>query len=537
MIRRSSAQPGRGFTMIEILVVIAIIALLVGLAFALPRRQMNEEAVRGAAEELAAVFRETRARAMRTNTAYAVAFNIANAPGSSGKVLNNRAGGHWYRVIGPNDSMLDQTHGQLPEYGYNTLPFPHGFNPLFGISLEGNTPAFSAYRTVISRSWASEPYQLPAKQVRFLALADQDNGNNLMPANGGWYQDTYPRPWFGWWDTATKRLYTWGGYDPHLTFDSMHAPSPQRHRARYINAPVQINGRIASPSAFYYEGYEGLITGCTNPADRIVLDDDPENIDRYPGQLNTNPAIPQRYYTLSREGESRPLIDASMLDYVIIFRSDGTVTDDWFRFRNFWCWEGNSLYCKQDTLPFVPDWPRTDPGNRPPSAADQGPGDRCSGMRHFLNFDDSTTDDPRRSQFQREATSYVDRTGYYWITLASDATNDASEFPTADAARRSLGSVYRVGVSPSGGVRVLRVASTYDGPHTFDLDFMGSNWQNKQRLWGKAIATWNGITPVTTRNYINHRPHNADMTPTCLPAYDVATPFMMEHRAWWWETP
>ena len=40
-------------------------------------------------------------RAMVEQAPFAIAINIQNAPGSSGRVINNRSGGHWYRMVGP----------------------------------------------------------------------------------------------------------------------------------------------------------------------------------------------------------------------------------------------------------------------------------------------------------------------------------------------------------------------------------------------------------------------------------------------------
>ena len=91
----------RAFSMVELLVVIAIMAIALGMIAVSMTRTNADAAVKGAADALAAVLRQTRTRAMVNQAPYAVSFNIQNAPGSSGRVLNNRSGGHWYRIIGP----------------------------------------------------------------------------------------------------------------------------------------------------------------------------------------------------------------------------------------------------------------------------------------------------------------------------------------------------------------------------------------------------------------------------------------------------
>jgi prepilin-type N-terminal cleavage/methylation domain-containing protein len=95
-------MPRRAFSLIEMLVVLAIIMLAMGMTFAVTgRRDERRAQVQGAAAELAATLRLARAYAMERNIVAAVSFNIANAPGSSGWTLNNRAGGHWYGILGP----------------------------------------------------------------------------------------------------------------------------------------------------------------------------------------------------------------------------------------------------------------------------------------------------------------------------------------------------------------------------------------------------------------------------------------------------
>lgn len=146
---QGSWGPELGFTLIEMLVVLTIVVVMLGFVMGIPTSDQREEHVRGAAEELAAVLRETRTRAIRKNTPYGVVFNIQNAPGSSGRILNNRSGGHYYRLIGPRD-----THGGLSAGAdwsdWNDLPWPR---------VGGNDPVpLRPYLELVSRSITTDNY-------------------------------------------------------------------------------------------------------------------------------------------------------------------------------------------------------------------------------------------------------------------------------------------------------------------------------------------------------------------------------------------
>ncbi len=528
----------RGFTLIELLIVIAIMVALFGMAFGMSRGQSTDEAVRGAAEELGAVMRETRTRAMRANTPYGLVFNICNAPGSNGKILNNRSGGHWYRVIGPRDLR----GGSISDYSYVRLPFVSGDSPYNGGNLWGSPNPLRHYLDLVNRSWVDEAHPLPKGKVRFLALTDQDNGNNNRPGGGGWYSPTYPRPWFGWWDKTTQNLYTWGGYDTTLSGDNEHIPGNYDWNSRYwgTDIPYIRNGHTASPSGFYYEGWDGPITGCVNPVDKVVLDDVITTPGSVAGKLDDGDKAAGTKWTAWRAGEPRPLINASWLDYVLVFRPDGTVSDDWFRMRNHY--RSNSIYSKTSW-----DWStaNVDTFAYPSNGADysdEGPGDRTAGFQNYLNWNDPMTADLQKSRAQREATSYVDRTGFFWITMAADVPDDRNTFPTALAALRSMLPIYRIGISLDGQVRVIRVNTTnpptaaYPAGRKFDTTITGADWQNKNKIWG-ITGAWKDVNtpPITQSNYLNHMLNRKDLTPLGSPVQDTVLPEMLEERKWWWE--
>ncbi len=503
----------QAFTLIEILVVLMIVMIMIGFVIPYSSTDRREAEVRGAAEELAAVLRETRERALLRNYTHAVAFNITNAPGSSGRILNNRKGGHWYRVIGTADqtggwNIDERLWNRFPYYDWRASP-ANGYEPALG----HHTIPIKDYVELVSRSWVDEPHILPPGKVRFLALLDQDNGDNLAPDRGGYYTATYPRPWFGWWDPNDGKLHTWGGYDPALKGESQGFLGWELGSM----SRTMVGGRLASPSGFYYEGWDGEIPGCRNPSDRVVLHD---NGGMTPGIVDH---VDTATYTLHRAGEPRPLINAEWLDYMILFHPDGTVCDDWFRMRQGYWKLDTARPNNQD--PFVPTYPAL-------TSRHAGVMDRCNGTAWRRNWSDRDASYPGLSAAQREATSFVNRTGFYWITLAPDAPDDTATFMTAQAALRSISPMYRVGVSPEGHVKVIRVKNT--STRALDNTITGNDWQDKSKIWGKPGPTWSASTPIATENYVNHELRKANGSALGAPVHDTVTQEMLSRRAWWW---
>lgn len=265
----------RGFTLIELLVVIGIVALLAGMIAYLPSSEKRHGNVRSAAEELAATLRAARSLAMQQQAVCGVAFNIRNGVGTSGRILNNRDGGHWYRIIGP--SELQNGFYPKPSFTHNG-----------GGKYTRELSTVAGHLSEIQASWVGDRHILPPKKVRFLALTDQDNGTKVDPTTSAAssmrpFPPTYPRPWFGWWDSSTRRLHAWGGYDSSI-----------------------VDSAGWSCSGFYYQGTDGPITGSRNPSDRFTTWEGAGNGKRI----------------LSAD-QGRPLVHGDWLDYVILFYPDG----------------------------------------------------------------------------------------------------------------------------------------------------------------------------------------------------------------------
>ena len=390
--------------------VVGIVSLFAAMVVFLPRGDRREADVRAAAEELAATLRSARAKAMDERGVYAVVFNLRNGLGTSGRVLNNQDGGHWYRLIGSNESQSSfRTVASYPLPSFYTVT---PANP----SLPENWPA--GLLAAIRYAWIGDRHVLPPRRVRFLALADQDNGGLTDPTASQKYVATYPRPWFGWYDPAAQRLYPWGGYDPALK---------------------DAKGNVCS--GFYYQGTDANggagIVGSANPSDRTTTWD----------------SAGTRIFTA---GKGRPLVNGNWLDYCIRFNPDGTVE------------EGAQMALRFSSY-----------GSKGASNQAAG-GANTGGTGTYGDFGDLSGRQGITGGWQTgwewPMTNYWRHTGRLAITLCPDAASDTDRFASAQEAVASLWPAYRVMVNRLGLVEVVKVKPALPAGATFDSTIASSDW-------------------------------------------------------------
>lgn len=487
----------QAMSLIEILVVVAIIAVLMGLiGFSTSRTQTSSQ-VRAAAEELASVLRRTRHRAVTEQRMYAVAFNIQNEPGSSGAVLNNRSGGHWYRVIGP--SLMTRASAQSPE----GIPWAQGkrYEVSSGEYRNANFPDFLRD---VSSCWAGPAHVLPAWKVRFLALGDTDEGPRRRWESGrknDWYaaggETTYPRPWFGYFDATTGRLWPWGAYDPSK-----------------------------ASSGFYYQGKDPVIAGCRNSADRTVNHDWNSDSKWMNQDLNGDGDFDdfgekEIAFPLVTQGQPRPLVNADWLDAIILFHADGSAEfAEWNRARR-------AYSAKPDPTP------------------DAGDNNNLSGIPDRAKPGPPNGDFTPLSNYSRgicpyeigEVAHFTAHTGGWHITLAPDSLDDRTTFPNAQAAMASISPCWRVFVSASGTVTTFQVMERSGYAKALlsqnkawpndPSQWLDTGTYNSNQVWLNCRLGWLCNPPVPSWNA------EAPLVPRGQPITNILDPDMLTQRIWW----
>lgn len=424
-----------GFTLIELLVVLAIIAIAGSIALSQTTADKRMGEVGAAANELAATLRSARALAMQRQAIHAVSFHLQNGVGTSGRLLNNWDGEHWYRIIGPS---LESNRPAPP-------------NPA---ALSNDANVAKIVRGV-PRAWIGDQHRLPARKVRFLALTDQDNGHAHTwsgPTDRfARFPDSYPRPWCGWWDAGTGRLYPWGGYDTLLR-----------------DADSRAN------SGFYYQGNDGTITGCRSPATRTST--------LTAADLGTSVTSGGNTVLLVQNAP-RPLVNGNWLDFQVVFQPDGQVVVPGFMELRY-----NSRLRSGGTG-----------GNAVPGWGDLG--DLYPTWRDFWSHKPD----------ERPATSFQARSGYWWMTLAPDMQADSDVFPNAQAAVRSMQPCFRVGISGVGDVRVALMGNTPSGTLDGSITDWGSRAQTRVKYAGNLLTETPGqprgrpVTDVITPEMLTRR--------------------------------
>ncbi len=403
-----------GFSLIELLVVIGIIALLMGMvSYDFAKTDVRRQAVKAAADELAATCRRARALAMERKTVHAVVFHIQNKPGSSGLVLNNRSGGHWYRILGPGTA--------------DTADRPQIYDDLPAIAAAGyNFKPHSLFETaeLIDRAWADEAHVLPAGKARLLALSDMDYGD-ITDISGAYRgvsaHDSYPRPWFGWYDAVNKRLWPWGGYDPTVDGSGFFYWGMDRTIVTTATGTVPIGIRDPRP------------TTCEHTATRSLAHWDVGQTNYRCNEALTIPNQPSGD-VLYTAGTPRPLIDAAWRDCSLVFLSTGEVRwGNWMPGRHSpYLWNGKNTAAGPAFL--------------------RGANDRCNGSGLATYSGDVN------QHTQAEAGNFDQDSGGWFITIAPDSLDDNDRFDTAQAALASISPLYRVFVTRLGEVRVIAVS-------------------------------------------------------------------------------
>lgn len=483
----------RAFTLVELLVVLAIIVLVAAMVGTVSGADGRAAGVRLAAEQVAAMLKQARALALATHEPHAVSFNIQNEPGSSGAVINNRSGGHWCRILrSARYGCSDLPHGTTYTFVPPILPGiasgsgrPAGdpyatFNPQVAEGNRGGEnptpiyPTFAHLAEEIRSCWIGEALNLPAKRVRFLALGDADEGprwrirnwdTNTLSENQG-YGATYPRPYFGWVAAGANgvKWHPWGGYAPSIPFSGLvyqgkgePAIPDSRHPAQ-VDLTVQWNDWVGSTTSTW---------------------------------------------TLFQAGDPRPLVNGDWCDFVIVFNPDGTAVFPAMKCNRRWF-----------------------PAGKGPA----GTAKAWSGLEAYWGFQYSVP--------AGESISYERHTGRTYITLAPDAPTDDDTFSSTEDVLRAIMPMYRVYVSRAGGIGVLPVRRNDGVFGDLAAQGLGSPWPpdpgdfaNDTFVEQNYRFGWLHAHNANTSAYLG------DLTPKGTPIQDQVGKSMLERRAWWTDGP
>jgi prepilin-type N-terminal cleavage/methylation domain-containing protein len=454
------------FSIIELIVVISIIAVAMGMAgSAFAKNDNRRQAVRVSADELAATLRQARALAISRRAEYGVVFHIQNEPSSTGRILNNRTGGHWYRIVGPSEKG---NSGDV-----DALPRIH--------SESGGPKNMRNLEIAYDAAKQGETHFLPAGKVRFLALSDMDWGDSKRASN--WRcrapssHESYPRPWFGYYNQTQKKLYPWGGFDSSIT-----------------------------GSGFYYQGVanansttvDAALSSCTNTATRIL--DEWSSSQNSRTNVPAQPSSAQLYAT----GEPRPLINADWRDCSIIYNMQGHAR-----------WGGwmPARHCD--------GYGDTASAGVSRIAAKRGVSERCNGTFEYYTG-------AINQYYEAEVVNHDLATGGWYFTLAPDAPDDNDSFPSARAALESMMPIYRVFASQYGDVRVIPVSQREDtgGLSIFPPD----------AAWWSSLTNLRTMFPVGVY-FDGSRVHASGPTSTGAivgrPITDWVTPGTLSNRQVW----
>ncbi len=302
MIKRYAAASLRAYTIIELLVVVAIMALLYAMIIIIPEESIDDK-INASAQELKATLAKARSLAMRSGVIHGVTFNITNA--GDGHVMKNFSlqhhqglekdiGGHWYAIIGPDYNSSGNTNANVPMW-----------------HRDNGDPDVRKYHCINDMIAAMKDAQIGERHylkegVRFLALTDTDYGNYDFRNN---LEASYPRPWYGYYDSG--RLHTWGGYDPDLDA----AKDPQKPNSGFCYQGDDLGN-------FAYDADQDTIINTGPIYGRI----DSIHQLRYNGDTVTPDTVAM---STSSTGQPRSLINGYWIDYMILFAPNGRAFTVW----------------------------------------------------------------------------------------------------------------------------------------------------------------------------------------------------------------
>ena len=282
----------KGFTIIEMLVVISIIALLSSMIIIIPNHEDSASQIDMAASLVAGTFKTARKLALETKNTYAVVIHIQNS--GDGSVLKNFSqtyegadqGRHWIAVIGPDEGFLSKSENEPPM----AYQYPH----------------LEAFTRTMEIEMVEKTY-LP-RGTRFLAISDLEDGNTSSSFSNGDHGETFPRPWFGVFKGG--KLYPWGAYNPEID-------------VKYRDSHSSVNG---CTTGILYEGADGPI---------------PYNKD-LDANVNPNPTFGRLFSHVNKigagssgtadtgqdpehtlVGKPRPLLSGLGMDYAFLFSGNG----------------------------------------------------------------------------------------------------------------------------------------------------------------------------------------------------------------------
>ena len=304
-----------GFTLIEMLVVLGIMMLMSSMIM-YAYESGDADAVTADAHQLQTVLQRARSLSLSSGQSHAVIFHIENA--GDGSVLKNyshldepeTAGGHWYAIVGPDISNTGRRSAKRPPMTYHN-----------SVNGEYNFFTLQDYMEAMRSVQVGAVYHL-SPGVRFLALSEVDElyyGESHL---------SYPRPWFGFYDEASKTLYPWGAYNPEidagfshpntgLDYEGLSGPVPYNKQLDTNVYPSEVWGRLH----FEFDYPSGTGSGVTAMSAVDVGSND-KSVLYHHGKSGVKVGPD----TSVLPGKPYPLINGYAADFMIVFSPNGSAS-------------------------------------------------------------------------------------------------------------------------------------------------------------------------------------------------------------------